>query len=125
MAVLRALGGGHILENNIVSTGARPGSSIATGVIFTHPALIILGYWQDFRYSWVLAIAGLGGLLGVLFSVPLRRSMIVEQGLAFPKARPRRKCCAPARIPRRARSCSRPRRRSAARSSSPPRAACS
>ncbi len=87
MAVLRALGGGHILENNIVSTGASAGSSIATGVIFTIPALIILGYWQDFRYSWVLAIAGLGGLLGVLFSVPLRRSMIVEQGLAFPEGK--------------------------------------
>jgi putative OPT family oligopeptide transporter len=87
MAVLRALGGGHILENNIVSTGASAGSSIATGVIFTIPALIILGYWQDFRYSWVLAIAGLGGLLGVMFSVPLRRSMIVEQGLAFPEGK--------------------------------------
>jgi putative OPT family oligopeptide transporter len=71
MAVLRLFGGGHILENNIVSTGASAGSSIATGVIFTIPALIILGYWQDFRYSWVFAIAGLGGLLGVLFSVPL------------------------------------------------------
>src|SRR6187549_2966831 len=87
MAVLRALGGGHILENNIVSTGASAGSSIATGVIFTIPALIILGYWQDFRYSWVLAIAALGGLLGVMFSVPLRRSMIVEQGLAFPEGK--------------------------------------
>ena len=87
MAVLRALGGGNILENNIVSTGASAGSSIATGVIFTVPALIILGYWQDFRYSWVLAIAGLGGLLGVLFSVPLRRSMFVEQGLAFPEGK--------------------------------------
>ncbi len=87
MAVLRLFGGGHILENNIVSTGASAGSSIATGVIFTIPALIILGYWQDFRYSWVLAIAGLGGLLGVLFSVPLRRSMIVDQGLAFPEGK--------------------------------------
>ena len=87
MAVLRLFGGGHILENNIVSTGASAGSSIATGVIFTIPALILLGYWQDFRYSWVLAIAGLGGLLGVLFSVPLRRSMIVEQGLAFPEGK--------------------------------------
>ena len=80
MAILRMLGGGHILENNIVSTGASAGSSIATGVIFTMPALIILGYWEDFVYSWVLAIAGLGGLLGVFFSVPLRRSLIVEQG---------------------------------------------
>jgi putative OPT family oligopeptide transporter len=87
MAVLRLLGGGHILENNIVATGASAGTSIATGVIFTMPALLILGYWEDFRYSWVLAIAGLGGLLGVLFSVPLRRSLIVEQGLAFPEGK--------------------------------------
>ena len=87
MAVLRLLGGGTILENNIVQTGASAGSSIAAGVIFTIPALIILGYWQDFRYSWVLAIAGLGGLLGVLFSVPLRRSMIVEEPLAFPEGK--------------------------------------
>src|SRR6478735_6231724 len=87
MAVLRVLGGSTILENNIVQTGASAGSSIASGVIFTIPALIILGYWQDFRYSWVLAIAGLGGLLGVLFSVPLRRSMIVENPLPFPEGK--------------------------------------
>ena len=87
MGVLRLLGGGTILENNIVQTGASAGSSIAAGVIFTIPALVILGYWQDFRYSWVLAIAGLGGLLGVLFSVPLRRTMIVENPLPFPEGK--------------------------------------
>jgi putative OPT family oligopeptide transporter len=87
MAVLRVLGGGSILENNIVQTGASAGSSIAAGVIFTLPALVLLGYWQDFRYGWVLAIAGLGGLLGVLFSVPLRRSMIVENPLPFPEGK--------------------------------------
>jgi putative OPT family oligopeptide transporter len=85
MAVLGALGGAGILENNIVQTGASAGSSIASGVIFTIPALVILGYWQDFQYAWVLAIAGLGGILGVLFSVPLRRALIVEQKLAFPE----------------------------------------
>ncbi len=87
MAVLRVLGGGSILENNIVQTGASAGSSIAAGVIFTLPALVLLGYWQDFRYGWVLAIAGLGGLLGVLFSVPLRRSMIVDNPLPFPEGK--------------------------------------
>ncbi|HEY7688567.1 MAG TPA: oligopeptide transporter, OPT family, partial [Dongiaceae bacterium] len=87
MGVLRLLGGGTILENNIVQTGASAGSSIAAGVIFTIPALIILGYWDDFQYSWVLAIAGLGGLLGVLFSVPLRRTMIVEEPLPFPEGK--------------------------------------
>lgn len=85
MAVLRVLGGGGILENNIVSTGASAGASIASGVIFTMPALIFLGAWQEFDYWWVLAIAGLGGLLGLLFSVPLRRSLIVEQQMGFPE----------------------------------------
>ena len=87
MGVLRALGGGHILENNIVQTGASAAASIAAGVIFTIPALVILGYWSDFRYMWVFAIAGLGGILGVLFSVPLRRALILEQKLAFPEGK--------------------------------------
>jgi putative OPT family oligopeptide transporter len=87
MAVLRALGGGGILENNIVQTGASAGTSIASGVIFTVPALVIMNYWVDFKYMWVLAIAGLGGLLGVLFSVPLRRSLIVDQKMTFPEGK--------------------------------------
>jgi putative OPT family oligopeptide transporter len=87
MAVLKVLGGGHILENNIVQTGASAAASIAAGVIFTIPALVILGYWSDFDYLWVLAIAGLGGVLGVLFSVPLRRALILEQKLAFPEGK--------------------------------------
>ncbi|WP_242104532.1 MULTISPECIES: oligopeptide transporter, OPT family [unclassified Lysobacter] len=87
MGVLRLLGGGTILENNIVQTGASAGSSIAAGVIFTIPALIIMGYWPDFKYWWVVGIAGLGGLLGVLFSVPLRRTMIVENPLPFPEGK--------------------------------------
>ena len=56
-------------------------------MIFTIPALVIMGYWPDFKYWWVLGIAGLGGLLGVLFSVPLRRSMIVEDPLPFPEGK--------------------------------------
>ncbi len=87
MGVLRLLGGGTILENNIVQTGASAGSSIAAGVIFTIPALIIMGYWPEFKYWWVVGIAGLGGLLGVLFSVPLRRTMIVEDPLPFPEGK--------------------------------------
>jgi putative OPT family oligopeptide transporter len=87
MAVLKALGGGGILENNIVQTGGSAGTSLASGVIFTIPALVLLGYWKDFDFLWVLAISGLGGLLGVLFSVPLRRSLIVDQQLAFPEGK--------------------------------------
>lgn len=87
MAVLKALGGGGILENNIVQTGGSAGTSLASGVIFTLPALVILGFWKDFDFWWVVAISGLGGVLGVLFSVPLRRSLIVDQQLAFPEGK--------------------------------------
>ncbi len=60
-----------------------------------------MGYWPDFKYWWVLGIAGLG-LLGVLFSVPLRRSMIVEDPLPFPEGKAAPKCSRPARTRARA-----------------------
>jgi len=85
MGILRALRRGTILENNIVQTAASAGESLAAGAIFTFPALILVGYWQTFDYGWVTWIAGLGGLLGVLFTVPLRRALVVEQALAFPE----------------------------------------
>jgi putative OPT family oligopeptide transporter len=85
MAVLRLFKNSNILENNIVQTAASAGESLAAGVIFTMPALIILGYWNAFDYLWVTVIAGLGGLLGVLFTIPLRRSLIVEEQLAYPE----------------------------------------
>lgn len=85
MAVLRLFKDSNILENNIVQTAASAGESLAAGVIFTIPALILMGYWDSFNYKWVMLIAGLGGLLGVLFTIPLRRALIVERKLAFPE----------------------------------------
>ncbi len=85
MAVLPLFGKTNILENNIVATGASAGSSISAGAIFTLPALILLHHWMSFDYWWTFAIVGLGGLLGVLFSVPLRRTLIIEQKLKFPE----------------------------------------
>ena len=85
MGLLALLRGGTILENNMVQTAASAGESIAAGAIFTIPALVIMGYWDSFQYWWVSLITGLGGLLGVLFSIPLRRSLIVEEGLAYPE----------------------------------------
>jgi len=85
MGLLRLFRDSNVLENNIVQTAASAGESIAAGAIFTLPALILLGYWEVFDYWWVSAIAGLGGLLGVLFTIPLRRSLIVEQALSYPE----------------------------------------
>lgn len=85
MGVLRLLRRGTILENNIVQTAASAGESLAAGVIFTIPALVMLGAWSDFRYFGTTLIAALGGLLGVLFTIPLRRALIVENPLRFPE----------------------------------------
>ncbi|MGB2861829.1 MAG: oligopeptide transporter, OPT family [Sedimentisphaerales bacterium] len=85
MGVLRLFRKSNILENNIVQTAASAGESLAAGVIFTLPALVIMGFWEDFNFFWVAIIAGFGGTLGVLFTIPLRRSLIVEGNLKFPE----------------------------------------
>lgn len=88
MGVLRLFRRSNILENNIVQTAASAGESLAAGVIFTLPALVIIGYWDGFggkNFWWITIIAGFGGLLGVLFTIPLRRSLIVEGKLQFPE----------------------------------------
>jgi putative OPT family oligopeptide transporter len=85
MAILRFFRDSNILENNIVQTSASAGESLAAGVIFTVPALIILKAWSAFNYWEVTIIAGLGGVLGVLFTIPLRRALIVDNPLRFPE----------------------------------------
>ena len=88
MGILRWFRRSNILENNIVQTAASAGESLAAGVIFTIPALVILGFWDDFggmNFVWITIIAAFGGLLGVLFTIPLRRSLIVEGELQFPE----------------------------------------
>lgn len=85
MGILRLWKQHNILENNIVQTAASAGESLAAGVIFTLPALVIMGYWTEFNYKWVTIIAGFGGLLGILFTIPLRRALIVESKLKFPE----------------------------------------
>src|SRR6202789_4332745 len=77
ISVLRALGPASILENNIVQTTGNAGQSIASGVIFTLPALVFLGF--DLEYSRIFMLALIGGWLGVLFMIPLRRQLIVKE----------------------------------------------
>src|SRR6195952_1333326 len=85
ISILRAFGKASILENNIVQSTGNAGQSIASGVIFTLPALIFLGF--DLEASRIFALALFGGWLGVLFMIPLRRQLIVEVHgvLAYPE----------------------------------------
>src|SRR5687768_1340114 len=85
MAVFRMLRTGNILQNNGVQTAAASGASIASGVIFTLPALLLLGAWAKFHFLETALIACFGGILGVLFTIPLRRAMIIDQPLQFPE----------------------------------------
>ena len=85
ISILRAFGKASILENNIVQSTGNAGQSIASGVIFTLPALIFLGF--DLEASRIFALALFGGWLGVLFMIPLRRQLIVEEhdNLIYPE----------------------------------------
>ncbi len=85
IAVFKKLGKSTILENNIVQTIGSAGESIAAGVAFTFPALIFLaGGERFFTYFNILTLAFVGGILGVLFMVPLRRSLIVKEHGTLP-----------------------------------------
>jgi putative OPT family oligopeptide transporter len=85
ISILRAFGRASILENNIVQTTGNAGQSIASGVIFTLPALVFLGF--DLEYSRIFLLALIGGWLGVLFMIPLRRQLIVREhgNLRYPE----------------------------------------
>jgi putative OPT family oligopeptide transporter len=77
ISILRHKGKPSVLETIMVQTAGNAGQSIAAGVIFTLPALIFLGF--DLEYSRIFMLALIGGFLGVLFMVPLRRPLIVEE----------------------------------------------
>ena len=85
MGILRLFKNSKILENNIVQTAATAGESLAAGVIFTIPALLLIGYWESVDYWEVTKIAMVGGVLGALFTVPLRRALILKAKLRFPE----------------------------------------
>jgi len=86
MAVLRALPHSNVLENNIVQTVASSAGTLSA-IIFVLPGLIILGLWQDFDFVTTAVICATGGVLGVMFSVPLRRALVVDSDLPFPEGR--------------------------------------
>ncbi|HWA25177.1 MAG TPA: oligopeptide transporter, OPT family [Lacunisphaera sp.] len=84
MAVLRMIGKSNILENNIVQTIASAAGTLSA-IIFVLPGLIMIGWWQDFPYWITVAVCAIGGILGVMFSVPLRRALVTGSDLPYPE----------------------------------------
>ncbi len=85
MGLLRFFRNSTILENNMVQTAASAGESLVAGIIFTIPALVMMKTWSGYEYWPMLVIAIVGGILGIAFTVPLRRALIIDAQLAFPE----------------------------------------
>ncbi len=84
MALLRVLGGGSILENNIVQTIASAAGTLSA-IIFVLPGLVMIGWWTGFPYWLSVATIAVGGILGVMYSVPLRRALVTGSDLPYPE----------------------------------------
>ena len=84
MALLRHFKGSNILENNMVQTQASAAGTLSS-VIFILPGLLMLGYWTGFPFWQTALICTAGGILGVLYTVPLRRVMVVQSHLPYPE----------------------------------------
>lgn len=122
MGAFRLMGGAGILENNIVQTQASAAGTLCN-VILALPGLVLVGHWHGFPFWQTTAVCLLGGLLGVAFSIPLRRALVSGSDLPIPRASPPRRFSRPGTRSRAAAACatcSGPPRRPG-RSGSPPR----
>ena len=86
MAILRFFKDSNVLENNMVQTQASAAGTLSA-VIFVLPGLLMLGFWQGFPFWETLLLCACGGCLGVLFTIPLRRAMVVNSDLPYPEGR--------------------------------------
>lgn len=84
MAVLKFFKGSNILENNMVQTQASSAGT-QSSVIFVLPAMLMVGYWQGFPFWQTLLVCMAGGILGVIFTIPLRHVMVVKSDLPYPE----------------------------------------
>lgn len=84
MAVLRRVAGANKLENNMIQTQASAAGTLSA-IIFVLPGLLMIGYWQGFPFWQTTAICAIGGILGVLYTIPLRRVMVVQSDLPYPE----------------------------------------
>src|SRR5438034_1229279 len=84
MAILRSFRDATIQENNIVQTVASAAGTLSS-IIFVLPGLIMIGYWTDFPFWTSFWICALGGILGVMYSIPLRRALVTNSDLPYPE----------------------------------------
>src|SRR5262245_39219793 len=84
MAALRFVGNSNILENNIVQTIVSAAGTLSA-IIFVLPGLVMIGWWQGFPYWMTAAVCAIGGILGVMYSIPLRRALVTGSNLPFPE----------------------------------------
>src|SRR5438067_5833641 len=84
MAILRGFRDATIQENNIVQTVASAAGTLSS-IIFVLPGLIMIGWWTDFPFWISFAICALGGILGVMYSIPLRRALVTTSDLPYPE----------------------------------------
>jgi putative OPT family oligopeptide transporter len=84
MAILRGFPGSTVQENNIVQTVASSAGTLSS-LIFVLPGLVIVGWWTGFPYWTSALVCGLGGVLGVLYSIPLRRALVTQSDLPYPE----------------------------------------
>lgn len=84
MSLLRRFKNSNILENNLIQTQASAAGTL-TSIIYVLPALLLVGYWVKFQYWETLLISASGGVLGVLFTIPLRRVLVVQSDLPYPE----------------------------------------
>lgn len=85
LAIFRLFKKHNILEINTVQTAASVGEGVVAGLIFTIPALVIIHFWQGFNYWETVLIGFLGGVLGILISIPVRKALLHEKTLHFPE----------------------------------------
>ncbi|MDU5199181.1 MAG: oligopeptide transporter, OPT family, partial [Veillonella sp.] len=86
MAILRFFKDSNVLENNMVQTQASAAGTLSA-IIFILPGLLMLGYWNGFPFWQTFLLCACGGSLGVLFTIPLRRAMVVNSDLPYPEGR--------------------------------------
>src|SRR3569833_1320854 len=84
MAVLRWVKGATIQENNIVQTVASSAGTLSS-IIFELPGLVMIGWWTGFPFWQSAAVCALGGVLGVMYSIPLRRALVANSPLPYPE----------------------------------------